>query len=372
MTRLDRRNFLRYATVASAGGLCASWNVVGHADPAESPLGPAQVGTEYTAALFSWPSRAIQLPTDPADPKPPVVTALRAHRDGVLLASAGDDHVVRVWDLNDGRLRQRLTTHTDWVRTVDYSPDGKLLATAGNDQRILLWDAIEGKLSSELGKRAEAVANIRFSPDGTQLAAVGFEGTAVVYDVATGKELHTLETPCQDMRQVMFSPDGTWLASGGRCGTIRIHSLENEQILRDIPAHKLRIRAISFSPDGKYLASTGEDRSVHVVPLEDMGVGYRLPARPVKLLALTFYGSAQLAVAGSDNLIRLWDVAQRQEIGLLSGHTGSVAALDCLGKSLISAGYDTTVRVWTISDNIAGEGSVDGKRVGSLPGKKLE
>lgn len=372
MNRMDRRNFFRHAALASAGGVLASWSSTAKADPALSPLGPAQVGTEFTAAVFSWPSRAIQLPTDPADPKPPVVTALRAHRDGQLLASAGDDHVVRVWDLNDGRLRQRLSLHTDWVRTVDYSPDGKVLATAGNDQRILLWDAMEGKLSGELAKRDQAIANIRFSPDGTQIAAVGFEGTAVVYDVATGKEKHKLEAPCHDMRQVMFSPDGTWLASGGRCGTIRIHSLDNQQVLRDIPAHKLRIRAISFSPDGKYLASTGEDRSVHVVPLDDMGVGYRLPARPVKLLALTFYGAAQLAVAGSDNLIRLWDVAQRQEIGLLAGHTGSVAALDCLGKSLISAGYDTTVRVWTISDNIADDNSKDGKRVGSLPGKKLE
>lgn len=372
MNRTDRRDFFRQVAAASAGGLFAAWQNNLWGETPVSPLGPAQVGTEHTAAVFSWPSRAIQLPTDPEDPKPPVVTALRVHREGQLLASAGDDHIVRVWDMADGRLRQRLALHTDWVRTVDYSPNGKILATAGNDRRILLWDAVEGKFTGELARRAEAVSHVHFSPDGTLLAAVGFQGTASVYDVTTGEEKHKFDTPCEDMRQVLFSPDGTAVATGGRCGTIRVHSLANGQTLRDIPAHKRRIRAISYSADGQFLASTGEDRSVHIMPMAAAGVGYRLPPRPVKLLSLVFYSATQLAVAGSDNMIRLWDVAQRQEIGLLSGHTGSVAALDCLGKFLISAGYDTTVRVWTISDNIAEGGVEDGKRIGSLPGKKLE
>ena len=129
---------------------------------------------------------------------------------------------------------------------------------------------------------------------------------------------------------------------------------------------------VAFSPDGKFIASSGEDRVIHVLPLAEMAAGYRLPTRPVKFLSLVFYGNRQLAAAGSDNLIRLWDVSDRQEIGLLSGHTGSVAALDCLGKMLVSAGYDTTVRVWTITDNIAGDAASGDKRVGTRPGKKLD
>jgi WD40 repeat protein len=159
------------------------------------------------------------------------------------------------------------------------------------------------------------------------------------------------------MRAVAFSPDDSLLAAGGRCGTIRIVSAAGGQLVRDIPAHRQRIRAIEFSSDGSYVASAGEDRLVHVAPLVDGAETFHLPARPAKVLSLVFYGPQNLAVAGSDNLIRLWDVAAREEVGILSGHTGSVAALECHEKTLISAGYDTTVRVWEIGDQIAAVGS---------------
>ena len=111
---------------------------------------------------------------------------------------------------------------------------------------------------------------------------------------------------------------------------------------------------MEFSPDGGSLASVGEDRVVHIQPLSDGDVGKKLPQRPVKVLTAHFYAPGRLAAAGSDNQIRLWDVVKQEEIGLLAGHTGSVAALDSQGALLASAGYDTTVRLWTITENIAG------------------
>jgi WD40 repeat protein len=113
------------------------------------------------------------------------------------------------------------------------------------------------------------------------------------------------------------------------------------------------VRAISFSPDGTYIASAGEDRLIHVLPLAEGRSGFTFPSRPAKVLALAFYGPRQLAVAGSDNLVRLWDVAEQRETGVLAGHTGTIAALECQGKVLISAGYDTTVRVWSVTDHVA-------------------
>ncbi|GAF76614.1 unnamed protein product, partial [marine sediment metagenome] len=54
---------------------------------------------------------------------------------------------------------------------------------------------------------------------------------------------------------------------------------------------------------------------------------------------------------GSDNVIRVWDTDTRRETGHLIGHTGSVATLAWApaAKLLISAGFDTTVRLWRLS-----------------------
>jgi len=156
------------------------------------------------------------------------------------------------------------------------------------------------------------------------------------------------------MRTVAFAPSDAELAAGGRCGTIRFCSTSSGHVIRDIRAHRQRVRALTFSADGEYLASTGDDRTVHILPLADGATSSTLPARQAKVQALVFYGPRQLAVAGSDNLIRLWDVAEQRETGVLAGHTGTIAALECQGKVLISAGYDTTVRVWSIADHVAG------------------
>ncbi|MEX2175854.1 MAG: WD40 repeat domain-containing protein [Pirellulaceae bacterium] len=332
-----RQFFAQFAGAAAAGWLAG---------------GLPGLATE--AVTISWPSRVVQLPADDENQQPPVVTAVCLHSNGQWLATAGDDHIVRVWSLADGKLLQRLDQHLDWVRTIDYSPDGKLLASAGNDRQILLWDAATGEMRDVLAAHAGAIAAIRFSHDGSRLAALGFEGTIKIYDVRNRVLVAEPSAPCRDMRAIAFSPDDRLLAAGGRCGAIRLIATERAEILRDISAHRQRVRTISFSPDGSYLASAGEDRLIHILPLADGAAGFTLPARPSKVLALEFYGPHQLAAAGSDNLIRLWDVIEQREIGLLAGHTGTIAALECQGKVLISAGYDTTVRIWSIADHVAG------------------
>jgi WD40 repeat protein len=316
--------------------------------------------------VVSWPSRVVQLPPDSDNQKPPVVTAVRLHREGQLLATAGDDHCVHVWNLNDGRLVHKLEGHTDWVRSVDYSPDGRILVSAGNDRQIIFWNAADGTQLDVLPVPQAAIATIRFSHDGKLLATVGFEDVVRLYDTASKQLTNRLPAPCQDMRALVFSHDDRFLAVGGRCGSVRLYSMPRGTLLRDISAHRQRIRAIAFSSDGSYVASSGEDRLIHVAQISS-GAEFSLPPRPAKVLSLAFYGPHQLATAGSDNQIRLWDVTTKDEIGCLRGHTGSVAALECRGKVLVSAGYDTTVRVWDVGDQIA-SGANDGpRRVGTRP-----
>ena len=55
-----------------------------------------------------------------------------------------------------------------------------------------------------------------------------------------------------------------------------------------------------------------------------------------------------VATAGSDNLIHLWDLTARRDLGQLPGHTGSVSALAYRDGVLVSGGFDTFVRIWQI------------------------
>jgi WD40 repeat protein len=59
--------------------------------------------------------------------------------DGKLLASASWDKTVGIWEVASGRLKQTLTGYMGYVDSVAFSPDGKLLAFGGEDKTIKIW-----------------------------------------------------------------------------------------------------------------------------------------------------------------------------------------------------------------------------------------
>jgi WD40 repeat protein len=91
---------------------------------------------------------------------------------------------------------------------------------------------------------------------------------------------------------------------------------------------------------------------VHVRSLADES-GFDLPQPPTKVLSLVFCGPKYLATGGSDNVIRLWDLSSRTQVGQLSDHEGSVVALASDGEVLVSGGYDTTIRIWDLKGRVA-------------------
>jgi WD40 repeat protein len=60
--------------------------------------------------------------------------------DGRSVASAGEDRLVRVWDIATGRERITLRGHNETVRRVAFHPDGRYLASAGDDRTVRMWD----------------------------------------------------------------------------------------------------------------------------------------------------------------------------------------------------------------------------------------
>jgi len=84
------------------------------------------------------------------------------------------------------------------------------------------------------------------------------------------------------------------------------------------------------------------------------------------MMAVAFVGPNRLATGGSDDVIRIWDLVARQEVERLSGHTGSVMALAYRGGTLVSAGFDATVRVWRPRINASSESRTPKTRVGKL------
>jgi WD40 repeat protein len=173
--------------------------------------------------------------------------------DGTLLASAGfTDGSVRLWEVATGTERRRLIrphsqvnramrlaarrirlTRGVWLSGVAFNPDGSMLASAGLDNLVRLWEVATGAKLRKLTGHTGWVNGVAFSPpDGSLLASAGDDKTVRLWDVATGAELRTLTGHDTSVSAVAFSPDGSWLAS---VGTIRLYGCGLERRPRRTP-----------------------------------------------------------------------------------------------------------------------------------------
>ncbi|KAG1843729.1 WD40-repeat-containing domain protein, partial [Suillus tomentosus] len=83
-----------------------------------------------------------------------------------------------------------LEGHTDWVRSVSFSPDGTRIVSGSDDKTIQLWDAGTGQPVGEpLKGHTDWVRSVSFSPDGTRIISSSDDGTVRVWYAAIGKSL---------------------------------------------------------------------------------------------------------------------------------------------------------------------------------------
>jgi len=336
---MHRRDALKRIASALPVGVLAHYDV-------RRPLCAADAPTSLGSTAYEA-ERTIELEIDPETQEAAVASSAAISPNGQIVAAGADDHRIRLWNIADGSLIAQLREHTDWVRAVAFHPTGKRLASGSDDRSVLLWDLESHDVAHRFEVTTGVIHNVAFRPDGKLLASVGFDDTVRLYDVDAGELVQELKCSASDVRAVAFSPNNRKLAAAGRDGVVRIWDLGDFKPQADIPAHRMRIRAIAFTPDGEQFATAGDDRKLFLWNI-DGSRSAALAAPPGRVFSLVFTGQDQLVMGGSDNLIRVLDVRSRRELAQLTGHTGSVAALDCHADSgmLASAAFDTTIRLW--------------------------
>ena len=206
-------------------------------------------------------------------------------------------------------------SHRDILFDAEISPDGKLLATAGYDRAIHLWDLASGKLLRSMTAHNGAVYDLAFSPDGSVLASASGDGTCKIWQVATGERLDTLNQPEGEQCRVAFTPDARHIVAAGADNRIRLWRFVSKTAPKLNPllearfGHEDAIVDLAISPDGKQLATTSADRSLKLWSLPALEMVKDFGPQSDVLAVLTFAGKNDVLFAsrldGSEDRIEL-------------------------------------------------------------------
>jgi WD40 repeat protein len=88
-----------------------------------------------------------------------------------------------------GKLRSRLTGLTAGINALAFSPDGRILAAAGVNRCIKLWDMVQSKEQTTVSDDVGFVKALAFSRDGAWLAFAGSDDTVKIWDIKRGKSV---------------------------------------------------------------------------------------------------------------------------------------------------------------------------------------
>jgi len=216
--------------------------------------------------------------------KSPYANAFRGHEADVMsvafsadnrqIVSGSRDKTMRIWNtLGECKYKIQDKPHTDWVSCVRFSPnpETKLVVSGGWDKMVKVWSLENLRLRTDLTGHTGYVNSVTISPDGSLCASGGKDGTAFLWDLNKGEQLYELDAG-DVIHSLVFSPNRYWLCAA-TASCIKIWDLELKSIVAELvpdtqttgkKAMKPECISLAWSHDGSTLYSGYTDNTIRV------------------------------------------------------------------------------------------------------------
>ena len=331
-----------------------------------------------------------------------LVTGVAASQDGNTGITAGDDGMLRYWDLKSGSLVTCQRIHKSAVRALAATPDSSYVVTGDETGTVRLWkqgacDPVYSPVNHD-----DWVLGLAITPDASVVASVGADGMLQVWEVTAGRHITVKPTPGVELTAVAVSADGATVVCGGSDGKVRFHQAPAYQAFTEQTGHEGAVLSVGVYGDGPRSMSVGEDSFVrcwqpanrtpeaHETPASVLAVcsfegvavtgdegglvrrwclsdggelpgGWHLPSA-IKAISAGA-GSAYIVAGCQDGSVLRFLAGASDSLRVMGRHQAAVrsVAVSPDGRFAVTGGDDHAVRFWDL-DNGSASGVVTGHR----------
>ena len=239
-------------------------------DPADPVLGGHR-GTEFIQEAARCIERSVL-----------GVQAVGLTADGTRAVTAGDDCMLRVWDLASGACLRTLVGHGCKAPKVSDPLELPVLYP-----RFIFPDS----------NRIPEMCVMR---DDCRVMSAGSDNTLRVWDLQTGACLQTIHGDGKSFDFVKVMPDGLRALSMGSGHTLRVWDLHSGACLLTIENLDRDCNGLGLSDSGHHVATTSSDRSLYIWDLRD-GSCQAVYVAPSAISTVAFSGDNNTICAGTED-----------------------------------------------------------------------
>ncbi|XP_028759830.1 transcriptional corepressor LEUNIG_HOMOLOG isoform X2 [Neltuma alba] len=269
-----------------------------------------------------------------------------------------------------------------------FSSDGKLLASAGHDKKVFLWNMETLQTESTTDEHTLIITDVRFRPNSSQLATSSFDTTVRLWDAAdpnyfclqtyTGHTSHVMSLDFHPKKndlfcscdanseirfwnisqysctrvskggstQVRFQPrTGHYLAAAAG-NVVSLYDVETDRLVRSLQGHTADVHSVCWDTNGEYLASVSQE-SVRVWSLTSGECIHELTSGNIFHSCVFHPSYSTLLVIGGYQSLELWNMAENRCM-TIAAHECVISALaqSPVSGMVASASHDKSVKIW--------------------------
>lgn len=272
-----------------------------------------------------------------------MIECLALSPDEGLLATAGADQVIRIWNTDTLEQVGRRQGHRAFVFGLTFSADGKSLFSGDRLGVVKMWG-----LDEAAGNPAMASGtNAYVSQDGSRMVFAGTNGVVQVRDSGhpwSGGEELKVEPGWR------LLPTREGFLARDRLGGL--HRRGTDGAWSDVGGTGLRVAyGAVASPTGRFVVHRPDGTAdCSVLELPEAKEVLRLTNNPSWLAPTFSTDERRFCVGNGAGMVQVFGLPEGHFLGEIQAHTGYAYACDLNrdGSLLATAGFDGFVRVWRV------------------------